>query len=48
MLTELGTETCSKFVPLLLVRANMLTYVLAQIIEGLCKLEHSAISLRKG
>jgi hypothetical protein len=42
MLTQLGVETPAEAVSLLLIRICVITCVLAQIIEGLGILQHSA------
>jgi hypothetical protein len=45
MLTQLGVEIPAEAVSLLLIGIGMITYVLAQVIEGLCILQYRAGSL---
>ena len=44
---ELGIKTTTKVILLLGIRVCMMTGILAQVIENLCVLKHSAGSLRK-
>ena len=47
MLLELGVKTTSEMILLLGITICMITGILAQVIEDLCVLKHSAGSLRK-
>ena len=46
-LLELGVKTTAKTILLLSIAVFMITGILAQVIEDMCVLKHSAISLSK-